>query len=49
MNSNKELDSILDKTTTEIRNQAIESSVTQKAGERVWARLSIETMRAFGG
>ena len=43
MKSNKELDSILDKLTTEIRNEAVDSSVAQKAGERVWARLSLES------
>ena len=42
MKSNKELDSILDQTTTEIRNEAVDSAVAQKAAERVWARLSAE-------
>ena len=40
MKSNKELDIILDKATAEIRNEAIEPSVTDQAAERVWARLS---------
>lgn len=42
MKSNKELDSILDKATSEIRNEAIEATAVAKAGERVWARLSSE-------
>jgi len=47
MNSNKELDSILDKTTAEIRSEALDSSVVEKTGERVWARLSLETTAAL--
>ena len=42
MKSNKELDSILDQTTNAIRNEAVDEAVTQKAGERVWARLAAE-------
>ena len=47
MKSNKELDSILDKATAGIRSEAIDSSAAQKAGERVWARLSFETKSAL--
>ena len=47
MKSNKELDSILDKVTAEIRNEAIDSSVTEQAAERVWARLSAEAPAAL--
>ncbi|MDQ2855324.1 MAG: hypothetical protein M3R68_03265, partial [Acidobacteriota bacterium] len=42
MKSNKELDTILDKVTAEIRNEAIEPSVTEQAAGRVWARLANE-------
>ncbi len=42
MKSNNELNSILDKVTTEIRNETVESSVINQAGERVWARLAAE-------
>src|ERR1700704_686553 len=43
MKSNNELNSILDKVTTEIRNETVESSVINQAGERVWARLVAES------
>lgn len=42
MKSSKELDSILDETTNAIRNTPVDSAVAEKAGERVWARLSAE-------
>jgi len=42
MKSNKELDTILDKVTAEIRNEAVEPSVTEQAAGRVWARLATE-------
>jgi hypothetical protein len=40
MKSNKELDTILDKVTAEIRNEALDPSVTDQAAGRVWARLA---------
>ncbi len=43
MNSNNDFDAILDKTTTEIRNDRIDSSVVNAAAGRVWARLAVET------
>src|SRR5207253_4420431 len=42
MKSNNELDSILDKVTAEIRNEAVDSWVADDAAERVWARISAE-------
>jgi ferric-dicitrate binding protein FerR (iron transport regulator) len=47
MKSNKELDTILDKVTAEIRNEAIEPSVTEQAAGRVWARLANEAPAAL--
>ncbi|HXD29580.1 MAG TPA: FecR domain-containing protein [Pyrinomonadaceae bacterium] len=47
MRSNKELDSILDKVTEEIRNEAIDPAVTEQAAGRVWARLAAETPSAL--
>jgi hypothetical protein len=47
MKSNKDLDSILDNVTAEIRNEAVESAVTAQAAERVWARLSAEAPTAL--
>jgi len=47
MKSNKELDTILDKVTQEIRNEAIDPSVTDQAAGRVWARLAAETPAAL--
>ncbi|HEV7396399.1 MAG TPA: FecR domain-containing protein [Pyrinomonadaceae bacterium] len=43
MKSNKELNNILDKVTAEIRNEAIDSAVTEQAAGRVWARVAAET------
>lgn len=47
MKSNKELDTILDKVTAEIRNEAIDPSLTDQAAGRVWARLAVETPAAL--
>lgn len=47
MKSNKELDTILDKVTAEIRNEGIEPSVTEQAAGRVWARLAAEEPAAL--
>ena len=47
MKSNQELDSILDKVTAEIRNEAIDTAVTDQAAGRVWARLAAETPAAL--
>jgi hypothetical protein len=38
--TNKELDSIIDKATAEIRNETVDLSESQKAAERVWMKLS---------
>ena len=43
MNSNKDFDAILDQTTSEIRNEQVDSQVVNQAAERVWARLAAET------
>jgi len=43
MKSNNELDSILDKVTSAIRNEAIDPAVTDEAAKRVWARVAAET------
>jgi FecR protein/Protein of unknown function (DUF3352) len=42
MKSNNDLDEILDKATSEMRNEQIDSAVVNEAAERVWARLAIE-------
>ncbi|HEY5883957.1 MAG TPA: FecR domain-containing protein [Pyrinomonadaceae bacterium] len=42
MNSNNDFDAILDKATTEIRNEQIDQTVVNSAAERVWARLAVE-------
>ena len=42
MNSNNDFDAILDKATTEIRNEQIDQTVVNNAAERVWARLAVE-------
>jgi ferric-dicitrate binding protein FerR (iron transport regulator) len=42
MKSNNELDAILDKATTEMRNEQIDPAVVTEAAERVWARLAAE-------
>ena len=43
MKSNKELDNILDKATSAIREEKIEPALVTAAAERVWARLAAET------
>ncbi|MDQ3174534.1 MAG: zf-HC2 domain-containing protein, partial [Acidobacteriota bacterium] len=40
--NNKNMESILDKMTAEIRSEQIDSPVVDAAAERVWARLSAE-------
>lgn len=47
MRSNKELDTILDEVTAEIRNEVIDSTVAEQAAGRVWARLAAETPAAL--
>src|SRR3977135_1718539 len=50
MKNNKELDTILDQVTADIRNEANEAigpSLTGQAAERVWARLSAEAPAAL--
>lgn len=47
MKSNKELDIILDKATSEIGGQTVESAVVNEAAGRVWARLSAENTGAL--
>lgn len=42
MNSNNDFDAILDKATSEIRNEQIDQAVVNQAAERVWARLAVE-------
>jgi ferric-dicitrate binding protein FerR (iron transport regulator) len=44
MKSNNDLDNILDKATTAIRNEAVEQSVVNTAADRVWARVSAEAV-----
>ncbi len=48
MKSTNNFDNILDKTTSEIRNEQIESSVVNQAADRVWARLAAETTELSG-
>ncbi len=43
MKSTNDFDNILDRTTAEIRNEQVESSVVNQAADRVWARLAAET------
>ena len=43
MKSNNDFDRILDKATSEIRNEQLDPAVVDKAAERVWARLVAET------
>ncbi|MEP6820125.1 MAG: FecR domain-containing protein [bacterium] len=43
MKSNNDFDAILDKATSEIRNENVDAAVVDKAAERVWARLASET------
>ncbi len=43
MKSNNNFDRVLDKATTEMRNEQIDSAVVDEAAERVWARLAAET------
>jgi hypothetical protein len=40
MKTNQELENILDKATTEMRNEEIDSVVVNQAAERVWARIA---------
>jgi hypothetical protein len=47
MKSNKELDTILDKVTAEIRNEEVDPVVVDQAAGRVWARLAAETPAAL--
>jgi hypothetical protein len=47
MKSNKELDSILNKTLTQIADQKIDDGVANAAAERVWARVSAEGADEF--
>ncbi len=42
MKSNNELDSILDRTTAAIHNEAVDSKLVDRAAERVWARMAGE-------
>jgi FecR protein len=42
MKSNNDLDAILDKATSEMRNEQIDSAAVNEAAERVWARLAVE-------
>ncbi|HKO63122.1 MAG TPA: FecR domain-containing protein [Pyrinomonadaceae bacterium] len=42
MNSNNDFDAILDKATSEIRNEQIDQTVVNNAAERVWARVAVE-------
>ena len=44
MKSNNDLDNILDKATNAIRNESVEQTVVNSAADRVWARVSVETM-----
>ncbi len=46
---NKNTESILDKVTTEIRNEQIDSVTVNAAAERVWARLSAENVELNAG
>jgi len=43
MKSNQELDSILEKVTASIRDEAIDPAAMDQAAARVWARLAVET------
>ncbi|MDQ5847001.1 MAG: FecR domain-containing protein [Acidobacteriota bacterium] len=43
MKSDNDFDAILDKTTTEMRNEQIDPTVVNQAAERVWARLAVES------
>ncbi|MCU1265644.1 MAG: putative FecR [Acidobacteria bacterium] len=47
MKSNKELDTILDKATADIRNEVIDPSLADQAAGRVWARLATEAPAAL--
>jgi hypothetical protein len=44
--TNRELDQILEKTAEEIRNQQLDPSVVRGAADRVWAKLSSESVEA---
>ncbi|HEY3136515.1 MAG TPA: FecR domain-containing protein [Blastocatellia bacterium] len=44
--SNKELNEIFDRATTEIRSERVDQSMVESAAERVWAKLSNETATA---
>src|SRR5436190_11322543 len=47
MKNDKELDTILDAVTAQIRNEAIDPSITDQAAGRVWARVAAETPAAL--
>jgi FecR protein/Putative zinc-finger len=42
MKTNQDLENILDKATTEMRNEELDSVVVKQAAERVWARIAAE-------
>lgn len=42
MKTNQELENILDRATTEMRNEELDSMVVKQAAERVWARIAAE-------
>ena len=43
MKSDNDFDAILDKATTEMRNEQIDPTVVNQAADRVWARLAVES------
>jgi FecR-like protein len=43
MKSDNDFDAILDKATTEMRNEQIDPAVVNQAADRVWARLAVES------
>jgi hypothetical protein len=43
MKNDNDFDAIIDKTTTEMRNEQIDPAVVNQAAERVWARLAVES------
>ena len=48
MKSNNDFDAILDKATSDIRNEQIDPSVVEAAAERAWARMSAENVGELG-
>ena len=48
MKSTNNFEAILDKTTAEIRNEAVDPPAIDQAAERVWARLASEAVEADG-